>query len=52
MSQHIPTPSQGSIKLVSEGVFGGQDSEKATATCFCGTVQIIFVSDRACLSHD
>lgn len=29
--------------LPSEGIKGGRDSDTATATCFCGSVQILFV---------
>lgn len=37
-SEHIPLPS--------EGASGGQDNKTATATCFCGSVQLRFVRDR------
>jgi len=30
------------IPLTSEGAFGGADNDTATATCFCGTVQLEF----------
>lgn len=32
------------IPLPSEGVRGGQDHADATATCFCGAVQLLLVS--------
>ena len=36
--------SSGRFPLPSEGVKGGKDSKTATATCFCGAVQCLFVS--------
>ncbi|OQN97459.1 hypothetical protein B0A48_16618 [Cryoendolithus antarcticus] len=33
------------ILLPSEGARGGADSDKATATCFCGAVQILFPTE-------
>lgn len=30
--------------LPSEGVRGGKDNEKVTATCYCGEVQLLLVS--------
>jgi hypothetical protein len=35
--------SSGRFPLPSEGVKGGKDSKTATATCFCGAVQCLFV---------
>nr|OQO21504.1 hypothetical protein B0A51_11295 [Rachicladosporium sp. CCFEE 5018] len=34
------------ILLPSEGVQGGPDADKATATCFCGAVQILFPTEK------
>lgn len=33
------------IPLPSEGARGGQDNADATATCFCGAVQLLLVSN-------
>jgi hypothetical protein len=37
------TMSTTNIPLPSEGVSGGKDSKSATATCYCGAVQLLFV---------
>ncbi|KAM0713460.1 hypothetical protein Q7P37_010422 [Cladosporium fusiforme] len=49
--EHIPLPS--------EGASGGKDNTTATATCFCGTVQLRFPTTRpglvdsfVCSCHD
>jgi hypothetical protein len=39
----INTMSSTNIPLPSEGVSGGKDSTTATATCYCGAVQLLFV---------
>ncbi|PQE27020.1 glutathione-dependent formaldehyde-activating gfa protein [Rutstroemia sp. NJR-2017a BBW] len=33
------------IPLPTEGLSGGRDSKTATATCYCGTVQILFPTE-------
>ena len=33
------------IPLPSEGVVGGRNNDTATATCFCGAVQLLFVRE-------
>ncbi|EMF08884.1 uncharacterized protein SEPMUDRAFT_73145 [Sphaerulina musiva SO2202] len=45
MSSYIPKVQDGPVPLPTQGAHGEDDKKTATATCYCGTVQLEFVTE-------
>ena len=52
MSSHIPKVQDGPVPLPTQGAHGEDDKKTATATCYCGTVQLEFVRARTPFVHN
>lgn len=46
MSSYIPKVQDGPVPLPTQGAHGEDDKKTATATCYCGTVQLEFVRNE------